>query len=325
MNRQIWVGSEWGELQECVYGSPLNWVLPRFLSDSKLRAQGAFGQFWETHQGADMHDADPDLMAEFTTQIQGAIDLLNSFGVTVHVAGALDPADRLYPRGVDHGVVTGWMRDPFVTIGDAVIELAPRSLFHRRQRFAIREVLAATMDRGARYFAQPDGGAADSRAGPGWGYLEGGDIFVLPGQVLVGHSGGCSNPEGARWLGHALGRDWPVTVVPIDARFPHLDCVLMTPREGLAVACCAAFPQGLPAALDGWDVINIPQPLAKAHMACNNLVLNDRTVVVPAESPLDPVAEALERRGIDVIRLPYRVPCMVGGSFRCAHQPLRRI
>jgi glycine amidinotransferase len=60
-------------------------------------------------------------------------------------------------------------------------------------------------------------------------------------------------------------------------------------------------------------------------MGCNNLVLDDRTVVVPSEEALNPVAEALSARQFEVIRIPYRVPCMAGGSFRCAHQPLIRI
>ncbi|MBC6408435.1 MAG: hypothetical protein GDA40_10180 [Rhodobacteraceae bacterium] len=59
-------------------------------------------------------------------------------------------------------------------------------------------------------------------------------------------------------------------------------------------------------------------------MACNNIVLTDRTVVVPGEEALDFVADPLAKQGFEVIRLPYRVPCMVGGSFRCAHQPLVR-
>lgn len=320
----IGVESEWAPLRECVYGAPDAWVLPRFLSDSKLRAQGEFGRFWEAHQGEDMAVAAPALFAEMQAQVQDAIDFLRGRGIVVHVAGPISPDNRKFPRGEDHGVSTPWMRDPFVTIGDAVIELAPRSLFHRRQRFAIRGILAGTMTRGARYFAQPDGGADDAREGPGWGYLEGGDVFVLGRDVLVGHSGGCSNPEGARWLGHALGPDYRVHVVPVDPMFPHLDCVLMTPREGLAVACVEALPAGLPACMAGWEVIEVPRALAKGHMGCNNLVLDDRTVVVPAEAPLDPVAAALEHRGFEVFRLPYRVPCMAGGSFRCAHQPLIR-
>ncbi len=321
---QINVVSEWGDLRECVYGSPDEWVLPVFLGDAKLRAQGPFTQYWIDNQGADLKQADPELFGEFQSQIAGAIKLLESLGVKVHVAGPISSQNRKYPRGEDHGVQTGWMRDPFVTIGNNVIELAPRTLFHRRQRFAIREILAGTMERGARYFAQPDGGADDSAEGPGWGYLEGGDVFVLGAKILVGHSGGCSNPEGARWLQHVLGADYDVEMVRVDPMFPHLDCVLMTPREGLAVACLKALPDGLPEYMKAWEVVDVPRSLAKGHMGCNNLVLNDRTVIVPSEEPLDPVAKALEARKFEVIRIRYRVPCMVGGSFRCAHQPLIR-
>jgi glycine amidinotransferase len=217
------------------------------------------------------------------------------------------------------------MRDPFVTIGNNVIELAPRSLFHRRQRFAVREILASTMKRGALYFSQPDAGADDYVDSPGWGYLEGGDIFVLGKRILVGHSGGCSNPQGAYWLQHVLGSTYVVEIVPIDSMFPHLDCVLMTPREGVAFACLDALPDGLPSFMNDWDIVDLPKALAKSHMGCNNLVINDRTVLVPLEEPLDRVAYELKSRGFDVPRTPYRVPCMAGGSFRCAHQPLIRI
>ena len=320
----VYVESEWAELKECVYGSPDAWVLPVVHDDVKLRAQGEFGEFWMKNQGKNVKKIAPDLFAEFSGQIQGAIDLLEDFGVRVQVAGPISPDNRKFPRGEDHGVSTAWMRDPFVTIGNNVIELAPRSLFHRRQRFAIREILAETMNRGARYFAQPDGGADGQRDGQGWGYLEGGDVFVLGRKILVGHSGGCSNPEGARWLAHVLGPEYSVEMVTIDPMFPHLDCVMMTPREGVVFACIEALPEGLPDFMSDWDVFAVPKSLAKAHMGCNNLVLNDRTIVVPSEEPLNIIVDALSARNFEVIRIPYRVPCMVGGSFRCAHQPLVR-
>lgn len=325
MSEPIWVESEWAPLRECVYGSPDHWVLPKLLRDAKLRAHGEFGKFWQAHDGEDVALAAPELFAEMRDQVAGVIRLLESLGVTVHVAGEISPANRRYPWGEDHGVSTPWMRDPFVTIGNAVIELAPRSFLHRRQRFAIRSILAGTMERGARYFAQPDPGADDYVEGPGWGYLEGGDVFVLGRRILVGHSGGCSNPEGARWLQHALGPDYSVEIVPVDPIFPHLDCVLMTPREGVAVACLEGLPAGLPEFMRDWDIIDVPKVLAKGSLGCNNLVLDDRTVVVPSEEPLDPVARALKERAFEVIRIPYRVPCMAGGSFRCGHQPLRRV
>ena len=321
----IHVESEWADLKECVYGSPDNWVLPLIYNDSKLRAQGEFGKLWLKNAGRDMKEASPELFRELSIQTKGAINFLESSGVRVHIAGTISSANRKFPRGEDHGVSTPWMRDPFVTIGSNVIELSPRSLFHRRQRFAIREILTKTMDRGAKYFAQPDGGADEDLDGIGWGYLEGGDIFVLGKNILVGHSGGCSNPEGARWLQHVLGPDYIVQTVAIDSIFPHLDCVMMTPREGVVFASIEALPEGLPNFMKDWDVFEIPKALAKSHMSCNNLVLNDQTVVVPAESELDFIAKGLKDRKFEVVRLPYRVPCMVGGSFRCAHQPLIRI
>lgn len=320
----IHVEAEWSELRECVYGSAEAFVLPLIHEDAKLRAQGEFGIFWAQNAGRDLKDADPEMFAEFQSQVQGAIDLLEGLGVRVQTAGPLSEANRAYPRGIDHGVMTAWMRDPFVTIGNNVIELAPRSLFHRRQRFAIRPILAETMQRGARYFAQPDSGADENLDAHGWGYLEGGDIFVLGRDILVGHSGGCSNPEGARWLQHMLGPEYRVHVVPVDPMFPHLDCVLMTPRDGLAFAATEALPDGFPDFMRDWEIVDVPKAQAKSVMACNNLVLNDHTVVVPSEPELDVIAEALRTRRFEVIRIPYRLPCIIGGSFRCAHQPLIR-
>jgi glycine amidinotransferase len=320
----VGVTAEWGELKECVYGWPNEFIIPKFLFDSKARAYGDFEKFWFENQGLNIKDADVDYSNAVTKQISDAISVLTSFGVKVWQPTYHTAENLKFPRGENHGAMTPWMRDPFVTIGNNVIELAPRSLFHRRQRFTIRHILASTMDRGARYFAQPDAGAEDYVDGPGFGYLEGGDILVFGKNILVGHSGNCSNPEGGRWLQHALGTDYDVEMVTLDKLFPHLDCVLMAPREGLVVVCEDAFPSGLPKHIREWDKIVVGREAAKRHMACNNLVLNDRTAMVPTGEALDFVAAELKSRGIEVIRTPYDALTRVGGSFRCAHQPLIR-
>ncbi|MDX1643035.1 MAG: hypothetical protein R3244_01615 [Thermoanaerobaculia bacterium] len=328
MNRRddrIFVRSEWGSLEECVYGWTEQFIWPKFLQDAELRPTGGVRKLWYDNQERDVAEANPEFYAEWRAQIEGAIDFLERQGVRVHLPSRHSEANLYFPRGENHGSMTGWLRDPFVTIGSNVIELAPRSLFHRRQRFAVREILASTMERGGRYFAQPDGGADDSRQGPGWGYLEGGDIFVLDGTVLVGHSGHCSNAEGARWLQHVLGEAYDVVLVDLDpTHFQHLDCVLCTPREGVAIACLEAFVDGLPAAIADWDVIAVDERLCNEHLATNHLVLDDRTIVVPSEPEHDAVVAELERRRFEVIRLPYGAVYRVGGSFRCAHQPLIR-
>jgi glycine amidinotransferase len=319
------VDFEWDELKECVYGWAGQFILPKFLQDSKVRATGDTISVWQKYQERDLAEAAPEIYEKFAKELNGAVDFLREHGVVVRQPQPHTPLNLRYPRGENHGSLTGWMRDPFVTIGNNVIELAPRSLFHRRQRFPIRTILFETMERGARYFAQPDGGAEDNEQDiPGFGYLEGGDIFVFGRKILVGHSGNASNADGARWLQHVLGAEYEVELVELDRRVSHLDILLMTPREGVAVASLAGFPNGLPRFFDGWDVIDVPFAVAKASVGVNHLVLNDRTVLVPSEPEHDEVARALSARGLDVPRIPYSGVYWLGGSLRCAYQPLRR-
>jgi glycine amidinotransferase len=322
----IFVRCEWGELKECVYGGFDQFVFPKFLQDADVRPSGEFRKFWFDNQEIAVEEADPIFYGRWQSQIKGTVEFLEKHGISVHLPKRISEENMKYPRGENHGVLTGWLRDPFVTIGNNVIELAPRSLFHRRQRFSIRHILATTMDRGARYFAQPDSGADDDNEGlPGWGYLEGGDILVLDKKVLVGHSGNCSNSEGGRWLQHMLGLEYDVEMVNIDARFSHLDCVMLTPREGVAVVCLECLPDGVPEYMRDWDLIDIPYEITKIHMGCNNLTINDHTVIIPTGEPHDRLEKELTVRNFEVIRLPYDAVYCLGGSFRCAHQPLIRL
>ena len=104
-------------------------------------------------------EADPVYYARWQSQLEGAVKFLEGEGVKVQLPEPMSDANMKYPRGENHGVLTGWLRDPFVTIGNNVIELAPRSLFHRRQRFAIRHIYLPPPWIGVRVtFAQPDAG-----------------------------------------------------------------------------------------------------------------------------------------------------------------------
>jgi len=59
--------------------------------------------------------------------------------------------------------------------------------------------------------------------------------------------------------------------------------------------------------MSDWDVIEVPKALAKAHMACINLVLNDRTVVVPSEEPLNFHASGQPYAGLTSLPSPVYV------------------
>ncbi len=74
----------------------------------------------------------------------------------------------------------------------------------------------------------------------------------------------------------------------------------------MAVACLEALPSGLPEFMRNWDVVDVPKCLAKGSMGCNNLVLDDRTLVIPSEAPLDPIAQAMKERSFEVISIPIQ-------------------
>jgi glycine amidinotransferase len=92
----------------------------------------------------------------------------------------------------------------------------------------------------------------------------------------------------------------------------------------VAIACREAFVDGLPQAIADWDIIEVSAELCNDHLATNHLVLNDQTIIVPSESEQDGVVAELHKRNFEVIRLPYSAVYRMGGSFRCAHQPLIR-
>ena len=92
----------------------------------------------------------------------------------------------------------------------------------------------------------------------------------------------------------------------------------------MAIACREAFVGGLPEAIADWDIIEVSPELCNDHLGTNHLVLNDRAILVPSEPAHDEVVAELEARRFEVIRLPYEAVYRMGGSFRCAHQPLIR-
>ena len=162
---------------------------------------------------------------------------------------------------------------------------------------------------------------AEDGYGPGM-FLEGGDVFVAGRDIYVGNTGNASSTEGIRWLQTILERDYHVHEIRLSRKFLHLDCVLATPRPGLAVVCKEGFAEGLPSFLNHWDLIEVSAQDAEEKLATNVLVVDAKTVIVAQESP--DVAEALVKAGQDVITTPFGAICLWGGAFRCWHHPLVR-
>ena len=150
------------------------------------------------------------------------------------------------------------------------------------------------------------------------GTLEGGDVFLLEGLVLVGLSAR-ANPEGARQLGDLLRpMGYRVRTTPVPPPALHLGSVLSPVGEGRVVCVKGALPDDF---LDGLDVIEAPRD--KPDATANVLCLAQGEVLADAhESPR--TLDALEQEGVVVHRLDLSEFGKGSGGPTCLVLPLRR-
>ncbi len=273
--------------------------------------------------GRDLAEADPDRQRAWEAEREAFCSVLERHGVEVLRPRRLTEHEK--EAGGSTGYMNGYVRDPWFTVGDVVIEGSLRFPHRRHEVLASRPVLLErALEGDCTYVAMPtpelvplevDGG------GPG-PFLEGGDVLVCGKHVLVGSSGRASTALGARWLAQLLApRGYTVELVPLAPNILHLDCALGLVRDGLAVAFEGAFPEGMPGILDGWEIVPVDESAAMA-LATNGLPLSPDVYVVDPAFPR--VGEELERRGIQVEYVDFAVSRAFGGAFRCSTQPLWR-
>ncbi|AYF78934.1 amidinotransferase [Nocardia yunnanensis] len=218
------------------------------------------------------------------------------------------------------GYANFFVRDPWFTVGDHVIEGVLQFPHRRLEVLPSRDLLLdRVMPSDAHYVSLPQPGVGLPGPGP---FLEGGDVLVLGKDVFVGLSGMATNALGIAWLTKYL-RPHGFTVVPV--RLPrhvlHLDCALGLVREGLLIACPERLPDGLPLRLRDWERIEVGEDEAAA-MATNGLPIDAETYVTDPE--FERVGKQLEARGVTVEYVDFAVSRLFGGAFRCSTQPLLR-
>ncbi|MFJ8692123.1 amidinotransferase [Streptomyces roseolilacinus] len=277
--------------------------------------------------GKPWSDADPEGYTRSVEQIEGLARFPAGRGVVVHRPRELTESEpAAYERDGDRFSMQTFVRDPVIVVGDHVIEAVLRLPARFKERFGLRPVFAEAVSRGARYSVVPPPSPVPvpelaSATGP---FLEGGDVMVLGRDVLVGHGrgGAASDAEGARWLARRLGDEYRVHEVPISDQVIHLDDGLTAVREGLAVVCREQFPDGVPAQVADWELIDVGLRDAVNLLSGNSLVLGPGEVLV--DERLTGLAEALTARNVTVHTLPFEAVTAFAGGFRCAHHPLVR-
>jgi glycine amidinotransferase len=324
--RPVGVFNEWGKLREVLVGDSARDTLPRWSPD-----WGRYHGFKEMMQGLEgirFRQAFPDRADGIIEQTEGLVKTLEDHGVIVNRPRPLTDAEMV---SGPVGLFSQYARDPQVVIGNHIIETNLRAICRHKEHLGYDKLFRArlTEDPDARHVRMPDvtpilpGETEEAFVNDPRPFLEGGDTFVLGKDILVGFSSLGSSPAGAAWLQRYLEPEgYQVHLVPLKAEWLHLDCMFAIVREGLCMCFSPGLKEGkLPEPVKDWEVIEATAEEAHS-LGCNTICLEPGVVIIGAEHKR--LIEELERRGVQVIAVPFDKPSEIGGGIRCSTHPLYR-
>lgn len=227
------------------------------------------------HKGKDYAEAFPDLQQQWEQERTALKKLLLKNKVEVFRPRKLNRIEK-ETVGVN-GYANFFVRDPFFTVGNTVIESSLRFLHRRKEIFPLRDLFKEEIyPINCNYIAVPQPeltSVNDSSLGNG-PFLEGGDVVILGKHILVGYSGLASNLLGIEWLRKVLGHQgYIVESIKLHPTILHLDCALGIIKEGLVVLCEEAFLDGIPEVLKNYNKISVSLNEAR-NLATNGLSIS---------------------------------------------------
>jgi len=157
--------------------------------------------------------------------------------------------------------------------------------------------------------------------------LEGGDIMVDKGRIIVGLSQR-TNIKGYEWMLKTFTDRMKVIPVYITDKKKnesvlHLDCTFNPVGENSALI----YEEGMKPIPDffekEYDLIRVNKEEQQA-LATNVFSISKDLVIARDHPQSKRVVEEISKRGIDVIEIPFDGAPATGGSFRCCTLPLIR-
>ena len=319
---EIYVESEFAQLRTVIVSRSelTDSVLP--VSQSYVKPEELDPERTEIKDGLIYMHPDTAVIERMEKERLELIKVLEKYGVEVLRPRKLTQAEldlATDPDGPTHGngLSNFFVRDPFIVVGDRVIEANFRKEYRRYEALTARDIFLGRCS----YVSLPGYDIADSEAGP---FLEGGDVIVYHKQVFVGNSGYGSNSAGIEWLRDYLEPfGYEVTEVRLKGLILHLDCALGLVREGLMIVCEDSFADGIPEAFRDWDRITVPESDAR-RLAVNGLPVNEEVYITDIAFA-DTIGRQLEQRGIKVEYLDLSATRRFAGSAHCSTLGVLRI
>lgn len=158
-------------------------------------------------------------------------------------------------------------------------------------------------------------------------FLEGGDIMVDKGRILVGISQR-TNEKGFEWLKSTFGDKYEV--VPLfttkpeeDENVLHLDCTFNPVGKNLALIYEDGF-QSIPDFIkEDYDLIKVTR-VEQQELVTNVLSVSPKIVIARDHPDCKRVTRILREESIQVFEVKFNGAPATGGSFRCCTMPMVR-
>lgn len=299
---------------EFMFAESDNFMDSDFLTEESL-------DLYKDVYGKSFEEAFPKEQIEWEQERENLKNVLEKYNVEVVKPRLLTDYEKQIEK--EAGCCNFFIRDPFFTIGNLVIEGSLRFTHRRNEILPARDILIKESNKNNCLYLsipKPDiSNGKESEEGP---FLEGGDILVLDKTVFVGTSGLASNKNGISWLRNLLFNfGYEVVEVPLHPKILHLDCAISFVRRGLMIVCEEALLNGIPKELSDWEKINVTLE-DSSNLAVNGLPINENVYIT--DSKFKFIGDQLEEKGIRVEYIDFKVSRSFGGSFRCSTQPLLR-
>lgn len=310
--KKISVRNEWGTLSAAVLGSAdmLTHVVCEELEDGEACS---LKQLAET-------DA---LMADqLKAELKNLEDVMTQNGVAVfrHTPENITTDELFYRHDATFGINFLCARSPLLIVGDRMIEAAPTFPEALAAKFSVRKVLRFFLqtDLDAYVLSMPEPSPDFSTDAP---YLNTSDVLVDGKNVYVGVPENSSYKTGVLWLKRVLRGDFKVYEIPLKEDVGQLDDVLALIGPDALLYDKDAFFNELPAPLRRRKQIAVSRednPFGLGDMVVlspKKIVLNEKNVYLK---------ELLEKRGVEVVLLPFDVLRQAQIDLRCLYLPLMR-
>jgi glycine amidinotransferase len=339
--------TEWGLLEEVIVGNPSN----------------AFARFWDpadhlvysVEELADIHEyitLGQPYPAVYVDKASEAIErlstLLESEGVIVRKIDQVDYCQSFSTPDwkTEGGFCAANPRDPFLVIGNQIIETPMSSRSRYFEGLAYHALFKEYADQGARWVAAPKPRLLDELYNKDYEQADSPTPYVLTdyepvfdaadfvrcGRDIIGQLSHVTNQSGVDWLKNHLGADYTIHLIQsLDPKPAHIDTTLMllAPGKVLVNPHFTAIDQ-LPDFFKDWQVFITPDPIPyktrprmmSDWISMNTLMLDEKRIVV--EERQKPLIRALKSWGFSPIPCAFEDYYPFVGGFHCATLDIRR-